>query len=258
MLIKNFKQLSKKDVLIAGGKGASLGEMTQAKIPVPSGFVILADSFERFIKETEIVADIDSILDNVDVKKIHTVENASEEIKAIILSEEMPRDIEKEILQNFKKLNAKFVAVRSSATAEDSSTAAWAGQLESYLNTTKEELLENVKKCWASLFTPRAIVYRHEKNLHKHKISVAVVVQKMVESEVSGVAFSVHPVTEDRNQIIIEAGLGLGEALVSGQITPDSYVVEKKENLLLAKNINEQENGRKLKEINKSSLIRKF
>ncbi|MCX6238295.1 MAG: hypothetical protein NTY07_12205 [Bacteroidia bacterium] len=125
------------------------------------------------------------------------------------------------ILKNFKKLGAKFVAVRSSATAEDSSEAAWAGQLDSFLNTTDKNLLENVKKCWASLFTPRAIFYRFEKKLHKTIISVAVVIQKMVESEVSGIAFSVHPVTEDRNQLIIEAGLGLGEAIEKLNPTPD-------------------------------------
>jgi len=133
--------------------------------------------------------------------------------------------------------------VRSSATAEDSASAAWAGQLESYLNTTEENLLENVKKCWASLFTPRAIFYRFEKDLHKQKISVAVVVQKMVDSEKSGIAFSVHPVTQDRNQLIIEAGFGLGEAIVSGQITPDSYVVEKQPRKIIDKNIQTQSRG---------------
>jgi pyruvate,water dikinase len=108
------------------------------------------------------------------------------------------------------------VAVRSSATAEDGADHAWAGQLDSYLNTKKEDLLKNVRRCFASLFTPRAIFYRLESKLRETRISVAVVVQKMVQSEVSGVAFSVHPVTEDRNQILIEAGLGLGEAIVSG------------------------------------------
>src|SRR3989338_3707386 len=171
---------------------------------------------------------------------MHTIENASKKINALILNAEMPEDIAGEIRKFFKKLKSKFVAVRSSATAEDSSAAAWAGQLESYLNTTKTNLLENVKKCWASLFTPRAIFYRFEKELHKQKISVAVVVQKMVESEVSGIAFSVHPVTQDRNQLIIEAGYGLGEAIVSGQITPDSYVVEKNEEIILDINVVEQ------------------
>lgn len=242
-LIRDFKNLGKNDVALAGGKGASLGEMTQAEIPVPGGFVILSNVFEKFLEETDLNVEIDSILHSVNHKEIHTIENASEKIKALILGAEMPEDIADEIQKFFKKLNSEFVAVRSSATAEDSAVAAWAGQLESYLNTTEKKLLENVKKCWASLFTPRAIFYRFEKDLHKQKISVAVVVQKMVESEKSGIAFSVHPVTQDINQIIIEAGLGLGEAIVSGQITPDSYVIEKHPQRIIDKNVQIQSRG---------------
>ncbi len=242
-LTRHFNNLSKSDVAIAGGKGASLGEMTQAGIPVPEGFVLLSSAFERFIEETHLDVEIDSILHKVKHDDINTVENASEQIKVLILNSETPKDITEEVVKNFKKLGAKYVAVRSSATSEDSASAAWAGQLDSYLNTTKADLLENVKKCWASLFTPRAIFYRFEKDLHKQKISVAVVVQKMVESEVSGIAFSVHPVTQDYNQLIIEGAYGLGEAIVSGQITPDSYVVEKEPRRIIDKNITKQEKG---------------
>ncbi len=241
MLTSPFGKLSKSDAIIAGGKGASLGEMTQAGIPVPPGFVVLSEAFERFLKETELDIEIDAALDTVNHKEIHTVENASERIQALILDAEMPQDIADAVMASFKKLGAKWVAVRSSATAEDSASAAWAGQLESYLNTSKKDLLKKVQRCWASLFTPRAIFYRFEKDLHKQKISVAVVVQKMVESEVSGIAFSVHPVTQDYNQLIIEAGYGLGEAIVSGQITPDSYVVEKKEKTILEARAEKQE-----------------
>jgi len=239
-LIKNFAQISKTDTEIAGGKGASLGEMTQVGIPVPEGFVILSNAFDRFLEETDLNVEIDAVLDTVDIKEIHTVENASEKIKAMILSKEMPEDIKAEILKFYKNLDCKFVAVRSSATSEDSVSAAWAGQLDSFLNTTDETLLENVKKCWASLFTPRAIFYRFENKLNKDKISVAVVVQKMVDSEESGIAFSVHPVTQDENQIIIEAGFGLGEAIVSGSITPDSYIADKRGFKILDINVNEQ------------------
>src|SRR3989339_927257 len=214
--------------------------MTQAGIPVPEGFVILSNAFEKFIEETDLNVEIDAVLDTVDIKEVHTVENASEKIQAIILSKEMPVDIKAEILEFFKNLDCKFVAVRSSATSEDSASAAWAGQLDSFLNTTDETLLENVKKCWASLFTPRAIFYRFEKKLKKNKISVSVVIQKMVNSEESGIAFSVHPVTQDKNQIIIEAGFGLGEAIVSGSITPDSYVVNKQKFNILDIHVNEQ------------------
>ena len=242
-LIKKFKEIGKNDATIAGGKGASLGEMTQAGIPVPPGFVVLSTTFDKFLQETDLTVEIDAILHKVNHQEIHTVENASEEIQALILRADMPVDIAKEIERYFAELDTKYVAVRSSATAEDSSTAAWAGQLDSFLNTTEKDLLEKVKRCWASLFTPRAIFYRFEKELHETQISVAVVVQKMVNSELSGIAFSVHPVTEDYNQLIIEAGFGLGEAIVSGSITPDSYVVEKDPRRIIDINVNTQERG---------------
>lgn len=239
--IKQLSGIGKQDVGIVGGKAASLGELIKAGIPVPPGFVILANAFDRFIQKTGLAAEIEAALDSVNPDAVHTVEEASEKIKAIILEKEMPDNIAAAIINQSNALNAPFVAVRSSATAEDSARAAWAGQLETYLNTTKETLLENVKNCWASLFTPRAIFYRFEKGLQKEAISVAVVVQTMVQSEVSGVAFSVHPVTQDKNQLIIEACYGLGEALVSGQLTPDSYVVEKNKLLIIGSSISKQE-----------------
>ncbi len=242
-LLRNFKNLGKNDVAIAGGKGASLGEMTRLGVSVPSGFVILSSAFDRFIEEAELTAEIDAAIDLVDHRKIHTAENASEKIRSLILAAEIPKDIAVEIKAAFKNLGAKNVAVRSSATTEDSSSAAWAGQLESYLNTTEKNLFDNVKRCWASLFTPRAIFYRFEKKLHKQKIGVAVVVQKMIASEISGVAFSVHPITQDRNQIIIEASYGLGEAIVSGEVTPDSYVIEKEPRQIIDRVIQDKRNG---------------
>ena len=242
-LTKIFSNLNKNDANIAGGKGASLGEMTQAGIPVPDGFVVLSSTFDHFLHETDLVQEIDSILKTVDHKAVHTIESASEKIRGLIENQEFPEDIGKEIREQFKKLNSEFVAVRSSATAEDGAEHAWAGQLDSFLNTDKNTLLENVKKCWSSLFTPRAIFYRFEKELHGAEISVAVVVQKMIQSEISGIAFSVHPVTQDYNQIIIEAGFGLGEAIVSGSITPDSYVVEKEPRKIIDTTVNTQGRG---------------
>lgn len=241
MFTKNFKKLSKKSVLEAGGKGASLGEMTGAKIPVPPGFVALSSAFDRFLEETDLIQDIEAQLHKVNYDDVNSVNKASKVIRDLIGDAEMPEDLKKEFLKEFGKLNCEFVAVRSSATAEDSSVASWAGELESFLNTTEETLLENIKKCWSSLFTPRAIFYRKEKDLLDTHVSVAVVVQEMVESEVSGIAFTVHPVTEDENQMIIEAGFGLGEAIVSGSITPDSYVVDKRDWSIMDINISEQE-----------------
>lgn len=242
-IIRHLDKIDKNGVWIAGGKGASLGEMLKTGLPVPEGFVILSHAFEEFIKKTDLNVEIDAILDTVSIEEVHTVEGASEKIQSLILSENIPEEISRKIESNFNELGARFVAVRSSATAEDSSSAAWAGQLDTFLNTTRENLLENVRRCWASLFTPRAIFYRIEKNLSSEKVSVAVIVQKMINSEKSGIAFSVHPITENPNQLIIEAGFGLGEAIVSGQITPDNYVVDKEDLHIIDTNIHEQARG---------------
>ncbi|MFA6254748.1 MAG: PEP/pyruvate-binding domain-containing protein [Patescibacteria group bacterium] len=226
--IKPLAQISKKDISIAGGKGASLGEMIQTKISVPPGFVILASAFEQFLAETDLQVEIKTQLKKINYKDINSVDQASNVIRDLIHDTRMPKDLGQEILIEFKKLKTKFVAVRSSATAEDSTQASWAGELETYLNTTEKNLLGRVKECWSSLFTPRAIFYRFEKGLRNSKVSVAVVIQQMVESEISGITFTVHPVTRNKNQMIIEASFGLGEAIVSGQITPDSYVLDKR------------------------------
>ncbi len=237
---KTFTQLSKADVAIAGGKGASLGEMTKAGIPVPSGFVVLASAFDRFLAESNLNVEIESILHLLKHTDVNAVDRASNEIRELILDEEMPVDIGTEIMKRHTALRAPAVAVRSSATAEDSSVASWAGELESYLNVKKPDVLDSVKKCWSSLFTPRAIFYRYEKKLHKTGVSVAVVVQAMIQSETSGICFTVHPVTKDYDQMVIEAGWGLGEAIVGGKITPDTFVIHTGDWSLLEKSISEQ------------------
>lgn len=235
--IKTFEKLGKKDISTAGGKGASLGEMTKAKFSIPPGFVILSSAFDKFLEETDLGVEIEAATHKINHKDIESIEKSSEKIRDLIHDVKFPKHLGEEILKEFQKLKAKYVAVRSSATAEDSSIASWAGELESYLNITKNNLLKSIKKCWSSLFTPRAIFYRCEKNLHKQKISVAVVVQKMIQSDVSGICFTVHPVTKDKDQMVIEAGYGLGEAVVGGRITPDTYIVHKKRWKILDKNI---------------------
>jgi len=236
-----FTRLSKKSVRLAGGKGANLGEMAAASLPVPPGFVVLSSAFERFLEESDIDVEVDAELDRLNHKDLTSVDRFSHEARDMIRRAKMPADLKKEFLNNFYKLGAKFVAVRSSATAEDSKVASWAGELESYLYVNRAKLLSAIKTCWSSLFTPRAIFYRFEKKLHKTKVSVAVVVQKMVNSEKAGVCFTAHPVTKDRNQMVIEAGWGLGEAIVSGRITPDTYVVDKKDLNILDINVSHQE-----------------
>ena len=239
--VRHIPTLSMKDTYIAGGKGASLGEMSQAGIPVPPGFVIITHAFEQFLHDHDLNAEIVAQLATVNHQEMETIERASQAIRDIILQVEMSEGIKKEIIASFGQLNSEFVAVRSSATAEDGTSASWAGELDSYLNTTEETLLENVRRCWASLFTPRAIFYRFEKGFHTGNVSVAVVVQKMINSDVSGIAFTVHPVTEDPNQLIIEAGWGLGEAIVSGSITPDNFVIDKRDWSLVDSYIGDQQ-----------------
>jgi pyruvate,water dikinase len=237
---KRFNTINAESTNRAGGKGASLGEMIQANIPVPPGFVVLTDAFKQFIEANDLKAEIDAALHEVRHEEAHTTEKASERIQGHIFNAPIPQDTQTKIEESFDELGADLVAVRSSATAEDASEEAWAGQLESFLNVTKDNVLEKVRECWASLFTPRAIFYRFENNLHDEDISVAVVVQKMVKSKAAGVAFSVHPVTEEESQMIIEAGFGLGDAVVGGEITPDNYVIEKDSWEIIDVNVNTQ------------------
>ena len=229
MYTKPLNGLSKKSVGIAGGKGASLGEMIGAGFPVPGGFVVTSATFHSFLRNSALESVIAQQLHAVDHDDVFSVEKASKEIRNLFKKAVVPEDLRKELLSEYGKLNAKFVAVRSSATAEDSAALSWAGELESHLNTTDVDLIDNVKKCWSSLFTPRAIKYCKEHGLSSDKIGVAVVVQEMVDAVAAGVCFTVHPVTKDRNMLHIESAWGLGEAVVSGSVTPDAYVVDKKE-----------------------------
>lgn len=240
MFTRTFQKLSKRDVGIAGGKGASLGEMAGAGLPVPPGFVILAGTFDYFLEKTNLAEKIEAMLKKVKHTDSKSVDKASKDIRGLIAKVKMPQDLQIAIQADFKNLKAKFVAVRSSATAEDSKDASWAGELNTYLNIEEKGLIEAVKKCWGSLFTSRAIFYRFEKKFQKQKVSVAVVVQKMVQSEISGISFTVHPVTKDKNQMVIEAGFGLGEAIVGGLVTPDSYIVNKQNLSLMDINVSTQ------------------
>ncbi|MCC2632000.1 MAG: ppsA, partial [Patescibacteria group bacterium] len=228
-VIRFFEDLSKGDTAIAGGKGASLGEMTRAGIPVPPGFVILTEAFETFLDHAGIGAEITDKLKDLDHQDDEALSHVSAFIRKLILETPIPQDLQDTISKAFSRLGCKYVAVRSSATAEDGLEASWAGELDSFLNTKESDLLQNVRECWASLYNPRALFYRFEKGFAKKSVSLAVVVQKMVDSEVSGIAFSVHPVTKEHHKMLIEAGYGLGEAIVSGSITPDNYTIDKQD-----------------------------
>ena len=231
-----FENLRKEDVPIVGGKNASLGEMISAGMPVPPGFAITAFSYEKFIKETHIAEKIYEIIRETvtDLNDPKQYDAASKKIRELIERTPMPKPIANAIKIAYRELNKRlnsketFVAVRSSATAEDLPDASFAGQQETYLNTRGyEELLKNVRKCWSSLFTPRAIFYRNEKGFPHEKVFISVGVQKMVNSRVAGVMFTINPVTGDRSEIMIEGNYGLGETVVSGIVSPDDFLLDK-------------------------------
>jgi pyruvate,water dikinase len=243
MNIAWFKDLTKDDIPLAGGKGANLGEMTQAGLPVPEGFMVTAQAYEAFIKENNLSKKIESIL-RVDVDDSSKLQEASKKIRKLIESSPIPEKIQKDILRSYKKLDGgnAFVAVRSSATAEDLPEASFAGQQETFLNTRGgKQVLENVRKCWSSLFTPRAIFYRVKNNFDHSQVLIAAVVQRMVHADKAGVMFTVHPSTGDKDKLVIEGAWGLGEGVVSGSVTPDHYVMDKKTEKLLEKEVTKKE-----------------
>ncbi len=226
-LVRDIRALDRGDVARAGGKGAALGDLAHAGFPVPPGFVILSTAYANFVSEAGISFRTGGLFPAGGPRNMEDAVRRSEEIYSLFTTASMPGDIVSAISSHMDELRTPFVAVRSSAVVEDGSEATWAGQFESYLNTTRETLEQNIKRCWASLFTPRAMIYAAEMGIRASQSSMGVVVQSMIASDVSGVAFSVHPVTQERNTLIIEAGLGLGEALVGGYITPDTYLLEK-------------------------------
>ena len=221
-----LKDIKKEDAPVVGGKGANLGELFH-HFPVPNGFCITVNCYARFLKETWIGEHIHGLLDKIDIEGPEQLERASEEIRKLILKQGFPADLRKEIIGNYKNLKNKKVAVRSSATAEDLPTASFAGQLDTYLNVHgAENVVEATQKCWASLFTSRAIYYREKKNFRHRDALISVVVQEMAEHKYAGVMFTVDPV--NKKHILVEVVEGIGEQLVSGQVTPNSYFLNKK------------------------------
>lgn len=227
-MILDFNEIKKEDVLVAGGKGANLGEMTSAKINVPSGFVITADAYRDFLK----VNGIDILIENGIKKSVDDEKkllNEAEHFRGKIKSGKFPERLENAIRKKYFNLgNNTRVAVRSSATAEDLPDASFAGQQETYLNVQGiESVLNAVRNCYASLWGNRAVSYRFHQGYDQTSVSIAVVIQEMIESEKSGVLFTVNPVNKKENEMQINASFGLGESVVSGGVTADSYIIDK-------------------------------
>jgi len=249
-----FEDVGKDDIGLVGGKGANLGEMTNANLPIPYGFIVTSHAYFEFIRFSKLKDRIHQILDIVNYENSDEIDQAAEHIRDIIMKADVQPKLSEEILNYYEDLNSKeqeyltkktnflshayqkvkslydepVVAVRSSATAEDLPDASFAGQQDTYLNVSGTiSLLHKVKQCWASLFTGRAVYYRHTKGFDHFKVGLAAVVQRMVQSEKSGIAFSIDPVTNDKKKIVIEAVFGLGEYIVQGKVTPDHYEVDK-------------------------------
>lgn len=224
-----FSEIDKDDGPRVGGKGANLGEMTKAGFPVPEGFVVTSAAYNLMIEENNLEGKIRAMLKGLDVERPTDLNRASKQVQDLIEHSPIPKAIEDQIFEAYDKLGKDpWVAVRSSATAEDLPEASFAGQQETYLNIKGDSsLIVHVRMAWASLFEPRAIYYRETKGFDHFKVSLAVPVQRMVQSDISGIMFTINPVTNDKNHIIVEAIWGLGENIVQGAVTPDHYEVDR-------------------------------
>src|SRR3989344_3601225 len=250
--IKWFSELNKNSGSVAGGKGANLAEIYNLKVPVPPGFVITAQAYDYFIKNARLNEKIKNLLDKISYEDTKQLDQVTGEIREIIENANFPENMKEEILEAYETLSVgsqesknkeadeliekskelPFVAVRSSATTEDLAEASFAGQQETFLNVRgSEDLLKHIKMCFASLFTSRATYYRNKKGFKHEQASLAVVIQKMIDSDKSGVIFSKDP-SQNREDVVIEAVWGLGEGIVSGKITPDRYIVSRKLKIL--------------------------
>lgn len=242
--IKWFHEINKSDIPLVGGKGANLGELTQNGVNVPPGFFVTSSAYKKFISISNLDEKIKEIINSLDVEDSAQLQLKSKEVRDLIISCKVPEEIRKNIEESYIKFGETIgikdpsVAIRSSATAEDLPEASFAGQQDTYLEIKGiDEVVSHVKKCWASLWTARAIYYREKQGFNHFEVSLSVVVQKMVNSEKSGVMFTANPVNNNTNEIMINASWGLGEAIVSGAVTPDEYIVEKDSLSIVEKHI---------------------
>jgi len=224
-----FDELTRDDVPLAGGKGANLGDMVQAGLPVPPGFVITAPAYRQVVQHADLENRISDLLLDLDRSVCDQLQKVEPLIRNLFADVPIPAELEEAALSYYRQLGAEVpVAVRSSATAEDLAGASFAGQQETLLNVVGETaLLAAVRRCWSSLFTSQAIFYRSQRGFDDRQVSMAVVVQKMIDSAKSGVSFTVDPVLRNHYQMVIEGVWGLGEGIVSGQITPDHYKLDR-------------------------------
>ncbi|MCI4333704.1 MAG: phosphoenolpyruvate synthase, partial [Thermoplasmata archaeon] len=243
-LLVNLADVSDADLPLVGGKASKLGEVVRQGLPVPPGIVVTTDAYREFVEQTTVGATLEAALTALDLSKGEAVDAASRKIREAFETTPYPPALKEAIVGAFEKFSAdegvRFVAVRSSATAEDLEGASFAGLQETYLNVRgTEAVLDQIRRCWGSLFTPRVLVYRARKGFDHRSVQLAVLVQKMVDSVVSGILFTRDPNTGE-NHMIIEAGFGLGEAIVGGEVTPDHYVVDGVSHRIVVKQLSDQ------------------
>jgi pyruvate,water dikinase len=236
-----FDEVGKDDVGVAGGKGANLGELTRAGLSVPPGFIVKAAAYFALLEQSGIRSRIAAVLSGLDPANNQQLAAAADEIKRLLQNAVVTPDVADGISEACERLDGDQLAVRSSATVEDLAEASFAGQQSTFLNVRTDRVEQAVRACWASLFEPQAIAYRAQKGFDHLEVGMAVVVQRMVQSARSGVMFTLHPVTGDPGKIIIEAVYGLGEAAVSGVVTPDCYIVDKASLAIEEKEVAHQE-----------------
>jgi pyruvate,water dikinase len=229
-----FDKAGKEAIGLIGGKNASLGELIKADIPVPHGFSVTTEVYSEFLRGGGLKEKIEEILSRTDLQDVASLENASKVIRQLMAEASLPKRIEEEISSNYQALAQVFdvpdlpVAVRSSATAEDLPGASFAGQQDTFLWVQgSDEVLEKIKLCMSSLFTPRAISYRIKMGFPHEKVLISVGVQKIVDAKAAGVMFTLDPLNGDPSRVVIEGNWGLGETVVSGICNPDKFVVDK-------------------------------
>lgn len=241
-LVVWFAEVGKDDIPLVGGKGANLGEMTQANLPVPPGFIVTAEAYFEFLQANKLDKNISKATAGLNPEESKKLNQVATTLQEAIKKHPLPPALIAQIEKAYDDMHHGPVAVRSSATAEDLPDASFAGQQATFLNIEgKTQLIKAIRECWASLFEARAIYYRTINKFDHLKVGIAVPVQKMIQSEVSGIMFTADPVASDATKIVIDAGLGLGEAIVSGSVTPDHYVVDKATLKTLSKEISKQE-----------------
>lgn len=261
--IKFLDELSRKSLAEAGGKGANLAEMYNIGLPIPYAFVVTSNAYKIFLEKTQLNVFIFDALKSIDINNSSQLQEKTKEIRRVFQNTEIPKEIKDEITEAYYKLSKgcgkkeEWVAARSSATAEDVPEASFAGQQLTVLNIKgSNEVIEAVKKCWASLFTARATFYRQTKGFEHKKVLIAVPVQKQLDSDKSGIGFTIHPSNYDKNLIVIEGSWGQGETVVSGAVTPDTYVLDKRTGKIVEKVISKKIEMRILDKI-KGGLIAK-